>query len=204
MNLSELRSAREKWPVSERGRATRRFRERLGLTVSQLAERVGCSKQTIFTFERGATDPSEEIELKLTNALITELAERRARPSEEAPLEAVYGPVNLSSFAMPEGGAQSGSEAYRQAIRILLELGAEREDWHVLAYAARCQAAATELGSLAEKAHPRESSLILAFKYGLEAEVEEIRQAGQNPPHPSEAPETEGRPEQPESAPATK
>lgn len=204
MNLSELRSAREKWPVSERGKATRKFRERLGLTVSQLAERVNCSKQTVFTFERGATSPSEELELKLANALITELAERRARPSEEAPLEAIYGPLNLSSFAMPEGGARSGSEAYRQAIRILLDLGAERGDWHVLAYAARCHTAAAELEALAEKAHPRESSLILAYKNGLEAEVEDIRQAGQNTLHVDEASGTVVQREQPESEPATK
>lgn len=204
MNLSKLRSAREKWPLSERGRAIRRFRERLGLTVSQLAERINCSKQTIFTFERGATGPSEELELRLVNALIMELAERRARPSEEAPLEAVYGPVNLPSFAMPEGGATTSSEAYRQAIRILLDLGAEREDWHVLAYAARCEAAAAELGQMAEKARPRESSLILAFKYGLEAGVEEIRQAGQENMRPSEASATVVQREQPESEPARK
>ena len=90
MNVSNLRLAREKWPEPERGRAARKFRERLGLTVAQVAQLLGCSKQTIFTFERGETNPSEAFELKLVNTLITELAERRARPSEEAPLEAVY------------------------------------------------------------------------------------------------------------------
>jgi transcriptional regulator with XRE-family HTH domain len=204
MNISELRSAREKWPVSERGKAARRFRERLGLTVAQLAQRVSCSKQSVFTFERGVTNPSEDLELKLTNALIAELAERRARPSEEAPLEAVYGPVNLQSFIMPESGEPQGSEAYRQAIRVLMDLAVEREDWHVLAYAARCKAAAAELGSLAEKAHPRESSLILAFKYGLEAEVGEIRKAGQKTPPPSETSDSYVPTRQSGSGPAAK
>ena len=163
MNVSNLRLAREKWPEPERGRAARKFRERLGLTVAQVAQLLGCSKQTIFTFERGETNPSEAFELKLVNTLITELAERRARPSEEAPLEAVYGPVNVSSFSTPEVGPAGGSEAYR----------------HVLAYAARCEAAAAELAPLAEKARPRERSLISAFKRGLEAEAGAIREAGQ-------------------------
>ena len=179
MNVSNLRLAREKWPEPERGRAARKFRERLGLTVAQVAQLLGCSKQTIFTFERGETNPSEAFELKLVNTLITELAERRARPSEEAPLEAVYGPVNVSSFSTPEVGPTGGSEAYRQAVRIVLDLGVEREDWHVLAYAARCEAAAAELAPLAEKARPRERSLISAFKRGLEAEAGAIREAGQ-------------------------
>jgi transcriptional regulator with XRE-family HTH domain len=201
MNLTELRSAHEKWPVSERGRAVRKFRERLGLTVAHVAKRLGCSKQTIFTFERGETNPSEGFELKLINALLTELAERRVRPSEEAPLEAVYGPVNVSSFATAGAGA-GGSEAYRQAIRAVLDLGVEREDWNVLAYAARCEAAAAELAPLAEKAGPRERSLILAFKRGLEAEAKAIREAGQKTMRLVEAFETDAQREQAGSDPA--
>lgn len=49
----------------------RNIREKHGLSQEQLAERVGVSRQTIISLEKGSYNPSLELSFKLSNTLST-------------------------------------------------------------------------------------------------------------------------------------
>lgn len=67
MELTEVHQA---W-----GQRIRRLRRDRDLTVNELAEKVGITRQYLHALERGQYAPSEAVRLKIAEALGAELAE---------------------------------------------------------------------------------------------------------------------------------
>jgi transcriptional regulator with XRE-family HTH domain len=78
----------------------RAWRERIGLTAEQLADRTGYTRQAIYWFERGETPP-------MRNAKSGNAADRRHKPWVWLRYKRACGDVDAEMFGRKKGAAFS-------------------------------------------------------------------------------------------------
>lgn len=100
IDANEMLAIRKRWGHKERGESLRRLRERHGITLEELANKAGVTKQAISQFELGKTEPRFEREMKIHQALRDAMDERkRSNPDPKG----IYESVKIRDLARPQG-----------------------------------------------------------------------------------------------------
>lgn len=152
----DIKAARKRWDAQTRGAAFKKKRLEYGINISELARKADVTRQTIYNFESGI-EPYASTEAALLDAVTTLRAEKIAPRPQPAGISAneVYGESTFTGIA-DLGKPQSGKKAkpsqgpfYQEAIKILLQLGRDREGMKFLDVLERTQADVSRLLKLA-------------------------------------------------------
>lgn len=120
----DIAKVRSRWRLTERGRAIRNLRKKLGWSQFDLARAAKVGRSVVAHLEAAAQEPSAESELQLVNALIAELAARRRSEGEECEVETIYPAlVRLSDLARSSVNTRSLHPLEIESLRAFVSLG---------------------------------------------------------------------------------
>lgn len=95
IDANEMLAIRKRWGHKERGETLRRLRERHGVSLEELANKAGVTKQAISQFELGKTEPRLEREMTILQALRSAIDERkRSNPDPKG----IYGFTTIADL----------------------------------------------------------------------------------------------------------